>query len=174
MEMLSWPLLLILLLICFLFVSWLAYLVLYFPTMWLFKTKRVRTIRLILSHLTVILTILVLLGSGPSASNDEIAKIEAVGENYQITVTGQRVYMAHDPISLFMNDTHPDSLQIVVPRAEGVINGQEIQRDGYKTLGTLKIDKEKIIVDLYYESSGDEREPLGWNGEYKLKWKSDN
>jgi hypothetical protein len=41
------------------------------------------------------------------------------------------------------------------------------------TLGTLKIDKEKLIVDLYYENSSGKKEPLSWNGEYKLKWKSD-
>jgi hypothetical protein len=167
-------LVLILLLVFFAFLSWLAYLVIYLPTAWLIKSNRLRTVRLILSPLTVILVIIIFFASRPSAGNDDTATIEAIGDDYQIILKGQRLLMVHDPISALMGETYTDSVIMIIPRADGIIDGHEIQRSGYKTVGTLKIDKEEVIVDLYYENTSDKREPLSWNGDYKLKWKSDN
>jgi hypothetical protein len=157
----------------FTFLSWLAYLVLYLPTNWLINSNRRKIVRLVLSPLTVILVLVIYFNThGPS--NDDTATIEDVGDGYQITLTGQRLYMVHDPISFLMSETYPDSVTIHVPRANGLINGQELQQaQGHETLGTLKIDNEKINVDLYYENSDDKtKEPFSWNGDYRLKWKS--
>ena len=162
-------------LILFILLSGLAYLVLFFPTKWFVKPDKLKIVRLILSPLIVLL-IVAYYSFVPTWSNDDTATIEKIESHYMVTLTGQRALMVHDPISALKRKTYSDTFKINIPRAEGIINGHEIPRaTGYKMGGTLNIDKEKINIDLYYDNYDAKiKDPLGWNGEYKLKWKGDN
>jgi hypothetical protein len=166
---------LILALVFFAFLSWLAYMVIYLPTAWLIKPSQLKMVRLILSPLIVIL-IAGIYFSSHRPTNDDTATIEDIGNGYQITLKGQRLFMAHDPVSLFMQETYLDSITLTIPRTNGIINSQEIKTVSDNTiLGGLKIDNEKLKVDLYYKNADDKtKSPLSWNGDYNLKWKSNN
>jgi membrane protein implicated in regulation of membrane protease activity len=168
-------LILILALVFFAFLSWLAYLVIYLPTAWIIQPNRLNTARLILSPLIVILAFIIYYSTHGS-SNSDTAIIEKIGDDYQLTLKGQRALIVHDPISALIAETYSDSVLMTIPRAEGIINGEEIQGNSRrKTWGSLKIEKGKIYVDLYYDNPDSKvKEPLSWNGNYKLKWKSDN
>lgn len=168
--------LIILGLILFGLLSGFAYLVLFLPTKWFVKPGKLRTVRLVLSPL-IVLIIAAWYLFVPLSSNDDTATIERLGEEYQITLTGQRVYMAHDPISAISRDTYSDTFRIMVPRANGIINGQELltEKGYYKMSGTLVLSQEKMTVELYNDNYDDKtRDPLTWNGKYKLKRKDDN
>ena len=159
-------------LIFFCFSSGLAFLVFYLPTKWLVKTDSQRTVRLGLSVLMGLLIPIFYLFVSPE-NNNKTATIEKMENSYLVTVTGKRSYMVHDPISYLKRGTFLDSFEIIIPRAEGVINGQEIPRESghYKILGKLTIVKEKMILDLYFDNTDDKiKDPLNWNGDYELQW----
>ena len=107
-------------------------------------------------------------------NNNEIATIEKFENLYIVTVTGKRLLMPHDPISLLKRETYLDTFKVSVPRVEGIINGQEIptEKGNYKVLGTIVIDGEQMKIDLYYDNFDDSiKNPLSWNGEYKVNLK---
>lgn len=161
-------------LILILILSAIVYIVIYFPTMWFIKSERLKTIRLTLSILIALLVIAFYLFV-PTWSNNETATIKKVENHYQITMTGERALMSHDPISALKRETYTDTFKIIIPSTNGIIKGQEIPtKEGYyKMLGTVNIDKEKMNIDLYYDKSDDKtKDPLNWNGDYILKWKS--
>jgi hypothetical protein len=163
-------------LILFILSSGLAYLVLFLPTQWFVKPDKLKIVRLVLSPFIVLL-IVAFYSFVPTSSNDDTATMEKIGNDYEITLTGQRAYMAHDPISALSRDTYSDTFKIIVPRAQGVINGQEIttEKGYYKMLGMLDISKDKMTIDLYADNYDDKtKDPIIWNGEYKLKRKGGN
>jgi hypothetical protein len=159
-------------LISFLIVSGLIYLILYLPTQWIIKRQKLKVVRLTLSIL-IGLFITIYFSISPTGNN-KTATIQKVGDQYLVTVTGKRLLMVHDPISLLKRETYLDTFKVTVPRIEGVIDGQEIptEKGYYKMLGTIVIDGEQMKIDLYYDNFGDKvKDPLSWNGEYKVKLK---
>ena len=151
----------------------LVYFVLYYPTKWFVKKDKLKIVRLIGSTLIGLFISIFYLFYSP-ANNNETATIEQFKNQYIVTVTGKRILMVHDPISLLKQGTYIESFKISIPRAEGIINGQEIPTESgyYKMLGTLTIDGEKININLFYNNYDDKiKEPLSWNGNYKLQWK---
>lgn len=109
-----------------------------------------------------------------SVKNYDTAIIEEAGNGrYKVTLVGRRRLMAHDPISALQGKTHMDVFMAILPRKQGVIKGEEFPtRKGlYKILGTINIVKDKMTVDLYYDDTDSKiKNPLSWNGEYKIKW----
>jgi len=163
----------ILALLGFLILSGIVYLVLLLPTKYLVKTDKRKIVRLVLSSLTA-LAIMAYYLFVPASSNDDTASIEKVGDSYVLTLTGERVLMAHDLISALKSETYPDTFKIVIPRAQGIINGTELptEKGHYGTLGTLNISDDNLIIDLYADNYDDKtKDPISWNGQYKLKWK---
>ncbi len=82
--------------------------------------------------------------------------------------------MVHDAISALGRETYLDTFRVIIPRAEGIVDAQEIptKPGHYKMLGSLTIDKEKMNLDLYYDNYDDKiKTPVSWNGEYKLQRK---
>ena len=122
----------------------------------------------------LLLSLLVGSGCGRSASNDRTAVLRRSPGGQQLVLTGQRLLMAHDPISALRQQTYRDSLTLHLPAvASGVINGATIPvAPGYYVyLGTIRLQPEarKVTVKLFYDNTDDrQREPLGWNGEYDL------
>jgi hypothetical protein len=110
---------------------------------------------------------------GSPVKNNESATIQKFENHYIVTATGKRLLMAHDLISLLMRRTYMDTIKFIIPRTDGIINGQEIPTEVgyYKMLGTLTIQNEEMNVDLYYDNyDGKIQDPLSWNGVYKLQW----
>jgi len=160
-------------LIFFCLAGGIVYLVLYFPTKWLVKPHRSKIVRPTLSVLIGLPLTYWYLFTSP-ASNNKKATIENVDNQYLITMTGKRSLMVHDPISALKPGTYLDTFRVIIPRAEGTVNGEEIptKPGEYKMLGSLTIDKEKMRLDLYYDNYDDKiKDPVSWNGEYKLQWK---
>jgi hypothetical protein len=109
-----------------------------------------------------------------SASNYKTAYIETEKQGFKVTVKGKRLYMVHDPISLFLRKTYEDSIQYLIPRNEGVIKGEELpsEKGYYKSVGTIAIQNEKMEINLSANNYDDkELEPDTWNGKYKLVWR---
>jgi len=156
----------------FLIVSGLIYLILYLPTQWIVKQDKLKIVRLTVSIL-IGLFITIYFSISPTGNNST-ATIEKVEDQYLVTVTGKRLLMVHDPISLLKRETYLDTFKVTVPRIEGVIDGREIptKKGNYKMLGTILIDGEQMKIDLYYYNFDDSiKDPLSWNGEYKVKLK---
>jgi hypothetical protein len=109
--------------------------------------------------------------SSPS-KNFDIAYIIRSGENYKVTIKGERSLMSHDLISAFSRKTYTDSIVLVLPRSEGEILGHEIPKKGsYDFSGSIKVKNHTMMVDLYQDKLDQNlKDPLTWNGEYKLKW----
>jgi hypothetical protein len=101
-------------------------------------------------------------------SNNPSATIEKYNDQYTVTVIGKRLLMAHDPVSFLKRGTYQDTFKITIPRSQGVISGEEIaaQPGHYKMLGTITLENERLILDLHYNDGA--KDPLSWNGEYKL------
>lgn len=156
----------------FLIVSGLIYLILYLPTQWIVKSDKLKVVRLTTS-ISIGLLIVIYFSISPT-NNNETATVEKFENLYVVTVTGKRLLMTHDPISFLKRETYLDTFKVSIPRAEGVINGQEIptEKGNYKMLGTIVIDGEQMKIDLYYDNFDDSiKDPLSWNGEYKVKLK---
>ena len=156
--------------ILFLLIFGIVYLVIFFPLKWFVNPKKFKSIRLISTGIISLLIVSCFLFYSPS-SNNEIAKIRKFEKKYELTLTGKRMLMSHDLTSIFSNKTYLDTFKITIPRKQGLINGREIkQRKGYyKYLGTITIENNKIDVDLYYDNHDDGiKDPLSWNGKYKL------
>jgi len=150
-----------------------TYLILFFLTKWLIKKDKQKMVRLILSIVIGLLVTAYYLFV-PAATNDKTATIEKFDNQYVVTVSGKRSLMVHDPISLFERKTYLETYKIIVPRAKGIVNGQEIPiKPGYyKLKGTMTFEKEHLIIDLWADNYDDKtKDPLSWNGNYKLNWK---
>ena len=122
--------------------------------------------------LLVGLAIYFLFLQAPSNNFNEayIAKKE---NGYLLIVKGERLLMAHDLKAFLQDRTYVDSAVFVLPRSNGIINGQEIPvKEGYyNLLGTIKINKDKASIELYYDNfDANKKDALSWNGEYQLKW----
>jgi hypothetical protein len=107
-------------------------------------------------------------------TNYKTAFIEKEQQHYKVTVKGKRLYMVHDPISLFLRKTYEDSAQYIIPRSEGVIKGQELPtKEGYyKLVGDIIINDNHLKIDLSADNYDDKTlDPDTWNGDYKLVWR---
>jgi hypothetical protein len=159
-------------LIVLLIVIGLIYLILYLPTQWFVKPEKLKIVRLT-SSISLGLLLIIFYSISP-AKNNKTATIEKVENLYVVTLTGKRILMSHDLISLLKRKTYLDTFKVSVPRVEGVINGQEIptEEGHYKMLGTIVFDGDEMKIDLYYDNYDDSIQyPLSWNGEYKIKLK---
>ena len=89
-----------------------------------------------------------------------------------MTVTGVRTYVPSTLFEDYKQRTYIDTFKFTLPRAEGIINGQEIHKEhGNPLLGTLSIVNNKIRIDLFYDNyDKNTKVPLTWNGDYILKW----
>lgn len=149
------------------------WLILYFPTKWLVPQKNIKTIRWISSILLGLILIYYLLFTSPSY-NHEYASLYQKGDIFELRLTGERRYMSHDPISVFSRETYTDTLILKLPRNKGAIRGSEITKeDGYPLLGSIEIIEGSVTVKLYYDNYDDHiKDPLTYNGKYKLKNKN--
>ena len=103
-----------------------------------------------------------------ATTNEERAYFVTDGQVFRVEMTGWRLPMVHDPISLLLNRTRPETFSMELPRIEGIIDGTEVRRaDGPPCVGRVVITRLTMDVDLYYVDDG-QRRPLAWNGTYKL------
>ena len=105
-------------------------------------------------------------------SNDPVATYRNVGTQYEITMTGRRGNMAHDPISSLFRGSSPASMVILVPRITDQVQGKEIpvEKGYYSYLGKVEFIDNTILVDLMYNNTDvNKLEPTLWNGKYKLQ-----
>ena len=146
----------------------------HYPTKWIKSGQKLKITRYILT---------ILLGLGlttycttSQVKNHEIARIKKQGTNYQLTLTGDRLYIAHDPISALRKETYKETYKLVIPRSTGEIKGSEIPTEEgyYKLAGLIKINNEKMTIDLYYDNTHDNiKKESNWNGDYTLIYDND-
>ena len=132
--------------------------------------RQQKVITLIISILIAGLTTFFFLFTSP-ATNYKTAYIETGKQGFKVTVKGKRLYMVHDPFSLFLRKTYEDSMQYFIPRNKGVIKGEELpsKSGNYKSVGTITIQNNIIKINLSADNYDDKKlEPDTWNGEYKL------
>ena len=103
------------------------------------------------------------------AKNDKTAYIEPAQNGYVVTVKGKKLLMVHDPVSWIFRETYDVSDSFLIPRKNGINNGNEIQllEKKYKLFGTIAIDGNKMKIQLYYKQ--DQSSTCNWNGDYNLK-----
>ena len=150
-----------------------VYVIAYLPTIWTANTEKQKKTRRLVSAIGGLLITSFYLFVSP-ATNNETAKIESHGDKYQVTLTGERLLMSHDPISFLRRRTYTDTLQLIIPRDKGEIDGVEILtgKGQYRMIGSLNIEGGKMRVDLYYDNSdANIQDPLSWNDNYNLKAK---
>lgn len=150
-----------------------VYVVAYVPTLWTVKTEKLKKVRRLISAIGGLLIMSFYIFVSPT-SNNETATIKPQGDKFLVTLTGERLLMTHDPISFLKRGTYTETLQLIIPRDKGEINGTEIQTEkgNYTMIGTLSINGEKMKVDLYYDNYDRKiKDPLSWNDNYKLKSK---
>jgi hypothetical protein len=105
------------------------------------------------------------------ASNNENAYVTKQGAGYLVEMKGQRLLMAHDPISWIRGRTSEDTLTLELPRTDGVVEGREIpvKPDTLRYTGRVVLSNGRMTVDLHYVNrDGTTEAPLPWNGRYKL------
>ncbi len=112
-----------------------------------------------------------------SATNNSTAYIEKDQQGYKVTIKGKRLYMFHDPMSLFLRKTYEDSAEFKIPRDSGVIDGLEVPNNpgSYKVVkgNAITIKNDKMVVSLFYYNYDNKKlEPSAWNGDYKLQWRN--
>lgn len=144
--------------------------ILYFPLKWLSPKKNANKTRLIISTLLGSILTYYLLFTSPDYNHKDASLIQK-DDTYELTLTGERVYMSHDPISALSRETFTDTMILKLPRNKGLIKGNEIiKEDDYPLLGSIEINDEQVIVQLYYDNFDDHiKDPLSYNGSYKLK-----
>ncbi len=128
---------------------------------------------LIVSFIISVLTTYFFLFTSP-ATNYKTAFIEKDLQGYKVTVKGKRLYMVHDPVSMFLRKTYEDSAEYVIPRSEGVIKGQElpVEVGYYKSVGDIIIKGKHLKINLYADNYDDKTvDPNTWNGNYNLVWR---
>jgi len=135
--------------------------------------KKHKLTLLIASFAIAALTTYFFLFTSP-ATNFKTAYIEKEQQGYKVTVKGKRLYMVHDPVSLFLRKTYEDSAQFIVPRSDGVIKGQELPKEKgyYKSIGNIIIKANHLKIDLYVDNYDDKTlDPDVWNGDYNIVWR---
>ncbi|MES2670559.1 MAG: hypothetical protein V4673_09110 [Pseudomonadota bacterium] len=110
-----------------------------------------------------------LTGCDRSHNYKEAAYFELDGR-YTVTLSGKRMLMAHDPVSLILSKTYEEHLELDLPRLSGTIRGDDIPvKSGYEYTGTIEVSGTQMRVNLYYDNTDDEvSKPLSWNGQYVL------
>jgi hypothetical protein len=98
-------------------------------------------------------------------TNHDRAYFAQDGQIYRVELKGRRFPLVHDPVSLLTESTREQTFTLELPRIEGVIEAGEIHRN---YLGRVAITKGQMSVDLYFQDEGTRRQPLSWNGEYRL------
>lgn len=152
---------------------WVTKLVQSFRTEKFTVDKKLKRTLLVAAFGIAALTTYIFLFTSP-ATNYKTAYIEKEQQHYKVTVKGKRLYMVHDPISLFLRKTYEDSAQYIIPRSEGVIKGQELPtKEGYyKSVGDITITNNYLKIDLSADNYDDKTlDPDTWNGDYKLVWR---
>lgn len=144
--------------------------ILYFPTKWLIPKKYLNNSRWIITIIIGSFLVYFYVYTSP-AYNHEDAVLKQKGAYYELTLTGERVYMSHDLVSALKRATYTDTIVFLLPRNHGVIQGKEIQKKGgYPLLGNVELKSGTIKVQLYYDNFDDHiKEPLSYNGNYRLK-----
>jgi hypothetical protein len=105
------------------------------------------------------------------ASNEERASFTKQGSTYLVEMKGQRLVMAHDPLSWIRGRTYQDTLTLQLPRIDGVVEGREIpvKPDKLRYTGRVVISNGRMKVELHYVNHDGKTEgPLPWNDEYTL------
>ena len=152
---------------------WVTKLVNLFRTEKFTADKKIKRTFLISSITIAALTTYFFLFISP-ATNYKTAYIEKEQQHYKLTVKGKRLYMVHDPVSLFLRKTYEDSAQYIIPRSEGIIKGQELPtKEGYyKSVGDIIIIGNHLKINLSADNYDDKTlDPDTWNGDYKLVWR---
>jgi hypothetical protein len=82
-------------------------------------------------------------------------------------------YMAHDPISVFLNKKYWDSIIITIPSLRnGKIDGADIPapKGYYKYSGDISINGDELHVNLLINNTDDKKIiPFEWNGKYVFR-----
>jgi hypothetical protein len=148
----------------------LFWLVLFFPLKWSLSGKRVRKIRWISAMILGFVFTYYFLFISPSYNHD-FAILDRKGDYYELTFSGERKYMSHDPISALSRDTYTDTIVLKIPRKKGIVKGEEIIKEGgYPIQGTLVINDGMVNVELFYNNYDDSvKDPFSCNGRFKLK-----
>lgn len=103
--------------------------------------------------------------------NYENARVYSRNSFYVLELKGKRRLMAHDLISAIKAETYEATLEIMLPRNSGRINGSDIvvKRGHYKYSGYVDIQAKTIVVDLkYINTDKNELQESGWSGSYKF------
>jgi len=108
------------------------------------------------------------------AKNSKYAYYTFHNNVYNIELSGKRVSMAHDPVSIIKGDTYTVQMHFVIPKINGIIKGKNIisprDDDIFQYIGEIKIYNQKMSINLKYKYFDNEtpNEPVSWNGEYTL------
>lgn len=156
--------------VCAAFIIGIFWLILYFPIKWLTPEKNTNKIRWITSLIFGLISVCYFLFTSPE-NNHEYASLILKGDKYELILTGERVYMSHDPISALSRETFTDTMILRLPRNKGLIRGNEIMNeDGYPLLGSVEVKNGQVTLELYYDNFDDHiKDPLSYNGNYILK-----
>jgi hypothetical protein len=115
----------------------------------------------------------IFLSTSPT-TNYKTAFIAAEKDHYVLTVKGERLYMVHDIVSMFLEKTYEDSANYVIPRRQGIIKGEELPTEPgyYKSVGTITIQNNQLEINLSAANYDDKKlDPDSWNGKYNLVWR---
>lgn len=156
---------------CVAFLTGIIWLILYFPINWITPEKVRNKIRWFISILISLGIIYYYLFTSP-AYNHEQARLINRHKYYALILTGERVYLSHDPISSLSRKTFTDTVTIKLPRNKGVINGNEIiiDENDYPFKGKVEIINDVIKVNLYFDNYDNKtKDPLSYNGKYRLR-----
>lgn len=108
------------------------------------------------------------------AKNSKYAYYTLNNNVYKIELSGKRVSMTHDPVSIIKGDRYNTQMVFSVPKIKGVIKGEEIlspkHSNDFKYVGEIKIYGEKMSINLEYKYFDNEspNHPISWNGTYIL------
>lgn len=147
-----------------------CYLTLFIPTKFLSNNgKRTITRRLIsLVGATLIICFYFLYSP---VKNNKTAKIRKNQNQWEVTLTSQRLLMVHDPFSALLRKTYTDTLQLNFEPKIGLVKGTEIlTSDNNKLNGVLNVSLDELKVGFFYFNRvNGTRTPSNWNGKYKLE-----
>lgn len=105
------------------------------------------------------------------AKNYKNAYLIVQNDTVFIKTKGKSVLMNHEFWSC-NSKTYEDSALFQIPKSiDGRIEGNELPSEpgDYKCSGFIDINKNKLVVNLFFENTDDNRiEPSRWNGKYNL------
>lgn len=145
-------------------------LILWYPTRRLFSNTHANTIRWGLATLFGFSFTWFYLFTSP-AYNHQTAELRSEVDTYRLILTGKRVPLKHDLISILSRTTYSDTVELILPRNKGLIKGNEIPyKSGYQMDGTIYFSANGVIVNLVYLNTDDHvSDPFSYNGTYQLK-----